>query len=55
MLDEVYEGTAIIKLAPHAATQQNASAFLALDADGFNLPADYYLRTAQSATAFLKR
>ena len=55
MFDEVNEGTAIFKLAPHAATQQNASAFLALDADGFNLPADYYLRTAQSATAFLKR
>ncbi len=46
MFDEVNEGTAILKIAPNkAATPQDAQ-FLTLDADGGDLPSDWYLRVA---------
>ena len=44
MFDEVDEGTAIYKLAPTRAQIPAQGTFLALDADGESLPADWYLR-----------
>ena len=58
MFDEVNEATAMFKLLPRIAgpvrgTQPGAS-FVALDADGCNLPGDWYLRLAGAATAVLQ-
>jgi len=46
MFDEVDEGTAIYKLAPTAADAPDQGYWLTLDADGFALPSDWYLRLA---------
>ena len=54
MFDEVDEGTAIYKV---AATQEDApveATFLTLDADGDNLPNDWYLRLAGEAATILQ-
>ena len=53
MFDEVDEGTAIFKV---AATQEDApveAPFLTLDADGDNLPNDWYLRLAGETAKYL--
>ena len=45
MFDEVDEGTAILKACPSKA-RAPADWWLTLDADGYNLPSDWYLRLA---------
>ena len=50
MFDEVDEGTAIYKTLPH----RSAGDFLALDADGCDLPSDWYLRVVHEEAARLK-
>ncbi len=59
MFDEVNEGTAMFKLLPSAAQTpvQGVPAgvsFVTLDADGCQLPSDWYLRLAGAATAALR-
>ena len=49
MFDEVDEGTAIYKTLSH----RPEGDFLALDADGCDLPSDYYLRVVQEESARL--
>jgi hypothetical protein len=44
MFDEVDEGTAIYKVAPTAEDAPDQGYWLTLDADGFDLPSDWYLR-----------
>jgi hypothetical protein len=51
MFDEVDEGTAIYKTLPH----RPEGDFLALDADGCELPSDYYLRVVQEESARLRQ
>ena len=46
MFDEVNEGTAILKAAPSRANAPEQGYWLALDADGDQLPNDWYLRLA---------
>jgi hypothetical protein len=46
MFDEVDEGTAILKIAPHRNDAPEQGFWLTLDADGADLPSDYYLRLA---------
>jgi hypothetical protein len=46
MFDEVDEGTAILKIAPHRTDAPDQGFWLTLDADGADLPSDYYLRLA---------
>jgi hypothetical protein len=50
MFDEVDEGTAIYKTLPH----RPEGDFLALDADGCNLPSDYYLQMIRAEAARLR-
>lgn len=50
MFDEVDEGTAIYKIAPAKSEIPAQGQFLSLDADGRNLPSDWYLRLAGEAT-----
>ena len=54
MFDEVDEGTAMFKLAPTAAQLPATGNFVPLDADGKNLPADWYLRLANEAGKMLR-
>ena len=59
MFDEVDEGTAMFKLAARAARAPAAPdgagpSFLTLDADGCQVPADWYLRLAGAATQTLR-
>ena len=55
MYDEVDEGTAMYKLAPNATRLPVGPTLLALDADGYALPSDWYLRLAGAATTRLRK
>jgi hypothetical protein len=50
MFDEVDEGTAILKAAPHRKDAPEQGFWLTLDADGAELPSDWYLRLAGEIT-----
>jgi hypothetical protein len=50
MFDEVNEGTAMFKLAPHRSDAPQQGFWLTLDADGYNLPSDWYMRLAGEIT-----
>jgi hypothetical protein len=50
MFDEVDEGTAILKIAPHRSDAPDQGFWLTLDADGADLPSDYYLKLAGEIT-----
>lgn len=50
MFDEVNESTAMFKLAPRRADAPSQGYWLTLDADGFILPSDWYLRLAGEIT-----
>jgi hypothetical protein len=50
MFDEVDEGTAILKIAPHRTDAPDEGFWLTLDADGADLPSDWYLRLAGEIT-----
>lgn len=50
MFDEVNEGTAIMKVASKRADAPEQGFWLTLDADGQNLPSDWYLRLAGEIT-----
>jgi hypothetical protein len=53
MFDEVNEGTAMFKAAPRRSDAPTQGFWLTLDADGFDLPSDWYLRLAgEIARAF---
>jgi hypothetical protein len=51
MFDEVDEGTAMFKLAPKRNLAPEQGYWLTLDADGQDLPSDWYLRLAGEVTA----
>ncbi|MBM4142853.1 MAG: xylosidase/arabinosidase [Lentisphaerae bacterium] len=53
MFDEVDEGTAMYKLAPTAADAPVGVEFVTLDADGYSLPSDWYLRLAREGKRML--
>lgn len=46
MFDEVNESTAVFKIAPRRQNAPDQGYWLTLDADGFTLPSDWYLRLA---------
>lgn len=50
MFDEVDEGTAILKVVSHRSQAPEQGYWLALDADGAELPSDWYLRLAGEIT-----
>jgi hypothetical protein len=50
MFDEVDEGTAILKAAPHRRDAPDQGFWLTLDADGADLPVDHYLKLAAEIT-----
>ncbi len=50
MFDEVDEGTAILKVVSHRKQAPDQGFWLALDADGAELPSDWYLRLAGEIT-----
>jgi hypothetical protein len=50
MFDEVDEGTAILKVVPHRNQAPDQGFWLTLDADGDDLPNDWYLRLAGQIT-----
>ena len=54
MFDEVDEGTAMFKVAPTAADAPSTGRFLTLDADGYALPSDFYLRLAAEGARVLR-
>ncbi len=54
MFDEINEGTAMFKLAPTAAMSPAGVPMVPLDADGYPLPSDWYLRLAGKATALFR-
>lgn len=54
MFDEVDEGTAMFKIAENAGQIPTTGKFLTLDADGFNLPSDWYLRLMGESSRMLK-
>lgn len=54
MFDEVDEGTAIYKVAATRADAPDQGFWLTLDADGFDLPSDAYLRLAGAAGRLLR-
>lgn len=54
MFDEVDEGTAIYKLAPTRGELPRDASLLPLDADGYALPSDFYLRLACEASRMLR-
>jgi hypothetical protein len=54
MFDEVDESTAMYKLAENDDQTPDQAYFLALDADGYNLPSDWYLRCAKLATEIVR-
>jgi hypothetical protein len=54
MFDEVDEGTAILKAAPHRKDAPDQGFWLTLDADGAELPSDWYLRLAGEVTKMFR-
>ncbi len=54
MFDEVDEGTAMFKIAENASQLPTTGKFLTLNADGENLPSDWYLRLMGEASRMLK-
>lgn len=54
MLDEVDEGTAFMKTAENAEQSPAQEFWLNLDADGYDLPSDWYMRIAGKATETLR-
>jgi len=54
MFDEVDEGTAFFKTAENASQSPAQEYWLNLDADGFQLPSDWYLRCAGQAAEMLR-
>jgi len=52
MFDEVNESTAMFKLASRRTEAPDQGFWLTLDADGFTLPSDWYLRLAGEITRF---
>ncbi len=54
MFDEVDEGTAMFKVVANKEALPIESALVALDADGKELPPDWYLRLAGQASKMLK-
>jgi len=54
MFDEVDESTAMFKLASRRADAPDQGFWLTLDADGFTLPSDWYLRLAGEITRVYK-
>lgn len=54
MFDEIDEGTAMFKLAENDEQIPREGYWLPLDADGFDLPSDWYLRTASLATQIVR-
>ena len=50
MFDEVNEGTAVFKAASKRSDAPDQGFWLTLDADGYNLPSDWYLRLAGEIT-----
>ena len=50
MFDEVNEGTAVFKIAPHRKDAPDQGDWLTLDADGLDLPSDWYLRLSGEIT-----
>ncbi|NOU36815.1 MAG: hypothetical protein HOO88_08600 [Kiritimatiellaceae bacterium] len=55
MFDEVDEATAIYKTAPTAAQTPDQGYWLTLDADGYSLPSDWYLRLAFETGRMLRK
>ena len=54
MFDEVDESTAMYKLAPTRADAPDQAWWLTLDADGHELPSDWYLRVSSCLTAVMQ-
>ena len=54
MFDEIDEGTAMFKLAENDDQIPREGYWLPLDEDGFDLPSDWYLRTASLATQIVR-
>ena len=54
MFDEVDEGTAMYKCVPTAAQLPAQGTFVPLNADGYNLGSDWYLRLADQAGRMLR-
>ncbi len=54
MFDEVDEGTAILKAASHRSQAPDQGFWLTLDADGADLPSDWYLRLADEITRMFR-
>ncbi len=54
MFDEIDESTAMFKLAENDQQTPDQGYWLALDADGYNLPSDWYLRCAKQATEVVR-
>jgi len=54
MFDEVDEGTAIFKVAENQSQIPTTGEFLTLDADGTDLPSDWYLRLTGEASKMLR-
>jgi hypothetical protein len=54
MFDEVDEGTAMFKIAPKRSMAPSGS-WITLDADGLNLPSDWYLRLASETGQVLRK
>ena len=54
MFDEVDEATAIYKIAPTAAEAPDQGYWLTLDADGYSLPSDWYLRLTYEIEKMLR-
>ncbi len=54
MFDEIDEGTAMFKLAENDEMIPREGYWLPLDEDGFDLPSDWYLRTASLATQVVR-
>jgi hypothetical protein len=54
MYDEVDEGTAMFKLEPKTENTPDQGYWVALDADGYDLPSDWYLRLASETGRLLR-
>lgn len=55
MFDEVNEGTAIYKVVPKRSMAPVEASWVALDADGYDLPSDWYMRLAGYAKKMLDK